>query len=126
MVNDTIDILDPYIINLKIEFSISTLPGTDKDIAMDKSLTAIKRYFSNGFFIGEHVQVSDIYSTLKEVSEVLDVTRVVIYNAPGSQYSGITFSVNKNMSPDGARLLCPKNAIFEIKYPEVDVKGKVV
>ena len=126
MVNDTIDILDPYIINLKIEFSISTLPGTDKDIAMDKSLTAIKRYFSNGFFIGEHVQVSDIYSTLKEVSEVLDVTRVVLYNAPGSQYSGITFSVNKNMSPDGARLLCPKNAIFEIKYPEVDVKGKVV
>tara|TARA_A100000172_G_scaffold79881_1_gene67996 strand:- start:1019 stop:2815 length:1797 start_codon:yes stop_codon:yes gene_type:complete len=126
MVNDTIDILDPYIINLKIEFSVSTLPGTDKDIAMSKSLAAIKRYFSDGFFIGEHLQISDMYSVLKEIPEVLDVTRVVLFNAPGSQYSGISFSVNKNMSPNGAKLLCPKNAIFEFKYPEVDIKGKVV
>jgi hypothetical protein len=29
------------------------------------------------------------------------------------------------MSPDGNMLVCPKNAIFELKFPEVDIKGKL-
>lgn len=124
MVNDTIDILDPYIINLGIDFVITTLPQTNKQLALNQAYQQIVSFFQSGFYIGEHFQISSIYAELKKVPNVLDVVHVKIINKTGAQYSNIQFSVNKNMSPDGGQIICPKNAIFEIKYPSVDIKGK--
>ena len=124
MVNDTIDILDPYIINLGIEFVITTLPQTEKSIALNSAIARLKQYYSPGNFIGEHFQISDIYSELKKVPDVLDVVHVKVINKAGAQYSNINFSIDKNLSPEGSSIICPRNAIFEIKYPAVDIKGK--
>ena len=33
--------------------------------------------------------------------------------------------INKNMSPDGTYLIAPKNGVFEIKFPHVDIVGKI-
>ena len=124
MVNDTIDILDPYIINLGIEFSVATLPNANADSVIANSTALLKQRFSNTFFIGEHFDITEIYSALKEIREVLDVLHVKVVNKVGIKYSNVQFSVNKNLSPSGTKLMCPKNAIFEIKFPEVDIKGK--
>jgi len=124
MVNDTIDILDPYIINLGIEFVITTLPQTEKSIALNSAIARLKQYYSPGNFIGEHFQISDIYSELKKVPDVLDVVHVKVISKTGAQYSNINFSIDKNLSPEGSSIICPRNAIFEIKYPAVDIKGK--
>ncbi|MAH97891.1 MAG: hypothetical protein CMA12_00890 [Euryarchaeota archaeon] len=124
MMNDTIDLLDAHIINLGIEFIITVLPQAEKGTALAKANGQLSRYFSEGFYIGEHFQISDIYSELKKIPEVLDVTHVKIINKSGAQYSNIQFSVDKNLSPSGASLICPQNAIFEIKFPAVDIKGK--
>ena len=124
MVNDTIDILDPYIINLGIEFVITTLPQTEKSIALNSAIARLKQYYSPGNFIGEHFQISDIYSELKKVPDVLDVVHVKVISKTGAQYSNINFSIDKNLSPEGSSIICPRNAIVEIKYPAVDIKGK--
>ena len=126
MINDTIDILDPYVINLGIDFVVKTLATADKTRVMSNCLEAITRRFSQeAFFIGEHMTVSDVYSVLKDVDDVLDVVKVKINNKSGGNYSSVEFDINKNLSPDGDSLICPKNAIFEIKYFETDIKGKV-
>ena len=124
MVNDTIDILDPYIINIGIEFVITTLPQTDKSIALNEALARLKQYYAPGMFIGEQFQISDIYAELKKASSVLDVANVKVVNKTGAQYSNVQFSIDRNLSPEGAQIICPKNAIFEIKFPAVDIKGK--
>ena len=41
MINDTIDILDPYIINLGIEFSIKTVSGVDKKLVIGRCIDAL-------------------------------------------------------------------------------------
>jgi hypothetical protein len=126
MINDTIDILDPYVINLGVEFVVKTLATTDKTRVMAECLDAIKRrYSTETFFIGEHMTISDLYAALKDVDDVLDVVKIKIVNKSGGNYSPILFDVNKNLSPDGDTLLCPKNAIFEIKFYETDIKGKI-
>jgi hypothetical protein len=125
MVNDTIDILDPYIINLGIEFVISVMRQNDKSLAVDAAINALNSAFVGGFFIGEHIEISDIYNILKSVPSILDVVTVKLINKTGAQYSNVQFSVNKNISPDGGRLICPANAIFEIKFSDIDIKGKV-
>ncbi len=124
MMNDTIDILDPYIINVGIEFVIKVLPSVDRNLVISEAVNRIKKRFSRGYFIGEHFQISDIYSELKRARNVLDVVKVKVINKSGGQYSYINFSIEENLSPEGDYLMCPKNAIFEIKFPSVDVKGK--
>ena len=125
MVNDTIDILDPYIINLGIEFTITTMPSANADGVLSAASSIIKRLYASDFYIGEHFQITDVYSELKKLTNVLDVTSVKIFNKTGAQYSNVRFSINKNFSPDGNLLMCPKNAIFEVKFVDVDIKGKI-
>ncbi len=125
MINDTIDILDPYIINIGIEFVARLTPGQNKNTVMGAANRAIRDSLKSGFFIAEPLYVSNIYSELKKVEGILDVVSVKIINKAGGQYSGTTFNINKNMSLDGSYLLAPANAVFEIKYPEVDIRGKL-
>ena len=125
MVNDTVDILDPYIINLGIEFVITTMPSANADGVLATAIAVLQRHYAADFYIGEHFQISDVYSELKKLTNVLDVTNVKIYNKTGAQYSNVRFSINKNFSPDGSLLMCPKNAIFEVKFVDVDIEGKI-
>jgi len=125
MINDTIDILDPYIINLGVDFTIKLKPGMNRSDIQAIAVEKIRKAFAEGFFIGESLYVSNLYSILKDIDAVLDVSSVKITNKSGGQYSATSFVINKNLSPDGSQLLCPENAIFEIKYPEVDIRGKI-
>jgi hypothetical protein len=125
MINDTIDILDPYIINIGIFFDIKASAGAEKFDTLQECIDAITKQYSSKFFIGESLYVSDIYKALNEVPGVLDVISVKLLNKIGSNYSGNVLDIKRNMSPDGGHLVAPKNAILEIKFPEVDIKGKV-
>jgi len=62
---------------------------------------------------------------LKKDPRILDVIKVTIVNKTAGQYSPAGFNVDKNLSPDGSYLMAPQNAVFEIKFPAVDIKGKV-
>jgi len=125
MLNDTIDILDPYIINLGIEFIVKPTTNADKFVLLDACVDALRRKYSTAFFIGEPIYISDIYATLKEVVGVLDVIKAKIVNKTGGIYAGTEIDINRNLSPDGDYLMVPKNAILEIKYPATDFKGKI-
>ena len=125
MVNDTIDILDAYIINIGIDFVIKSVNGANATDVMDAAIDTVKEKFSNGFFIGEPIYLSDIYSELKKNPNVLDVIKVKLVNKTGGQYSFVKFDINSNLSADGDFLIAPKNAVFEIKFPDTDIKGKV-
>ncbi len=126
MINDTIDILDPFIIDVGIEFVIKPREGADRYQAFDDSIAALASHFAQPFFIGEPLYISDIYSALKTVDNVLDVTKVKISNKSGGAYSQTSIDIDSNLSPDGSYLMVPKNAILQIKFPEVDITGKVI
>ena len=126
MMNDTIDILDPYILNLGIEFTMKAQAGTNKYALLDKATTALTSKFTTGFFIGEAFYISDVYSELKKVEGILDVLTVKLSAKTGGNYSSANIDINTNLSPDGSYLMVPANAIVEIKFPTTDIKGKVV
>jgi phage-related baseplate assembly protein len=125
MISDTIDILDPYIINFGIDFIVKPASNADKFILLDACVEALRKKYSTAFFIGETIYISDIYEALKAVTGVLDVVKVKLINKSGGSYSGVEININQNLSPDGSYLIVPKNAILELKYPDVDIKGKI-
>jgi len=125
MINDTIDILDPYILNFGINFIVKPKKMSDKFIVMDQCVEALKENFSQPLFIGEALYISDIYEVLKNVSGVLDVIKVTLTSKSGGEYSTASIDINKNISTDGSYLAVPKNAILELKFPDTDIIGKV-
>jgi len=125
MLSDTIDILDPFVLNIGIEFIIKPQAATNKFVALQNAISALKEKYNTSFYIGEQFSISDVYSYLKDVPGVLDVLKVRLINKTTSQYSPAAIDINNNLSPDGNYLMVPKNAIIEIKFPETDIQGKV-
>ena len=125
MISDTIDILDPFILNFGINFMIKSKPGSNKFTTLDTAMDALRQYYTQNYYIGQHFSISDVYSVLKEVPDVLDVLSVKIVSKTTVGYSQAEIDINENTSPDGDSVIIPKNAIVEIKFPEVDIVGKV-
>ena len=125
MINDTIDILDPFIINIGINFVVKPELNSDKFRVLNDCVEALANEYSTPLFIGEGLSLSRIFNTLNNVPGVNDTVKVQITNKNNSSYSNVFFAIAENMSLDGDALVCPKNAIFEMKFPEVDIKGKL-
>ena len=124
MMNDTIDILDPYIINVGINFVIKADIGADKYIVLNSAINALQKKYNAHFFIGESLYISDIYQELKKTTGVLDVLKVKLTNPQGTNYSSTKINIEQNLSPDGSYLITPQNALLELKFPQTDIKGK--
>tara|TARA_R110000796_G_scaffold33_2_gene106 strand:- start:384 stop:2177 length:1794 start_codon:yes stop_codon:yes gene_type:complete len=128
MINDSIDILDANIINLRISFKIVAFPNVNKFSALDIAKEDVARYFSarNHYDIGEPFSITDVFAVLKNSSAVLDVVEVDITVQSGGDYADSNFIINNNKTADGRKIICPENAVFEIKYPNSDIAGTVV
>lgn len=124
MINDTIDILDPYILNFGINFVVKPQKMSDKFLVIERCVEALREHFSQPSFIGEALYISDIYEVLKNVVGVLDVVKASIFIKSGGDYSESSIEIEKNLSPDGSYLAVPSNAIMELKFPDVDIIGK--
>jgi len=125
MINDTIDILDPFVVNLGIDFIVKPQSGADKYDVLNRCINALAAKYNQGYFIGESFYISDVYEELKKVKGVLDVLKVKLTNKVGGSYADTILEINDNLSPDGSYLLVPNNVILEIKFPSQDIRGKV-
>jgi len=125
MINDTIDIIHTDIINFGIEFEIVSELTVDKREVLNNALFQVKEEFSRMRDIGEPLFVTDVYKALKKAKGVLDVVDVKIICKNGGLYSDTFIDVAQFTSPDGRYIEIPINSIFEIKYPDNDIKGSV-
>jgi hypothetical protein len=125
MINDTIDILDADIVNFGIEFEVVAELTEDKREVLSNAIFEVKQEFSRLRDIGEPLFITDIYKALKKAKGVLDVTEVKVACKNGGLYSDIFIDVPQATSPDGRYVEIPNNSIFEIKYPDNDIKGSI-
>jgi len=125
MINDSIDILDAYIINIGIEFEIVIDPGANKYAALRMASRAIENEFRIHKEIGEPIIKTDYFKALKDVDEIIDVAKIKVVNKNGLPYSEVVFSIEKNTTVDDRVIIPPKHHIFELKYPDVDIKGTI-
>lgn len=125
MINDTIDILDAKIVNFAIEFEVIGDLERDKYDTLTACNNALKKEFSIVRDVGENFFITDIYSALKKVKGVVDVTSVKVKLKTGGVYSDIRFNIEENKSSDGRYINIPENVIVEIKFPDSDIKGSI-
>jgi len=125
MINDTIDILDPKIINIKINFVAVVDYSQNKFEALDAAIDEIREMFEEKLDIGQSIQITKIYNVLNNLDEIVDVTNVKVEYQTGSRYSEETLNIDDYISADGRILYAPENVVYELKYPNLDIKGTI-
>ena len=125
MINDTLDILDAYILNFGIDFIVKPKEGVNKFELLSSCTAQLATKYSQSYYIGEPIYISDMYAELKKVDGVLAVSSVKLVSKDGTRYSNTRIDINKNLSPDGTMLAIPNNVVAELKFPSVDIRGKV-
>ena len=125
MVNDTVDILDANIVNLGISFTVLSQPFADKYELLDECFAVLTRMFKVKPEIGEAFVVTDVFKALNNIPGVADTTDVNVFQKTGTNYSTSFLNIESSYSPDRRYIYVPKNFIYEVKYPNVDIEGVV-
>lgn len=125
MLNDTVDILDPRIINLGVRFVAIGEKDFNKYDLLLKATAALEIHFKNLPELGEPFYVSEIYKILNKIDGIVDVLDVTVEQKRGAPYSTTPYNINLNKSADGIYVNIPENVIWEIKYPVNDIKGEI-
>ena len=125
MINDTIDILDAKIVNIKIDFEASINMEFDKFVVFNQAIARLRDYFLVKMDIGENLIITDIYNALNKIKGISDVDQVKVTNAFGSGYSSVKYNIEDFTSANGKVVYAPENVIFEVKYLFKDIKGAV-
>tara|TARA_B100000035_G_scaffold99827_1_gene84718 strand:- start:13221 stop:15062 length:1842 start_codon:yes stop_codon:yes gene_type:complete len=128
MIGDNIEIRDAYIINIGIDFELIVLPEYNNSEVLIKCIDSLKEYFNiNNWQINQPIQLRDIYVRLDKIKGVQTVKNINIKNIAGESlgYSPYAYDiVNATQNQVIYPSLDP--SIFEIKYPNTDIKGRVV
>ena len=125
MINDTIDLLDATIVNFKIDYEILVDINANRFTVINDANLALRNFYSKGFDIGEALIITDIYKVLQKVDGVVDVIDVSVEEKTGPSYANSNYNFVGNLSADGREILGQPSVIFELKFPNVDVRGSV-
>ena len=128
MIGDTIAIKDAFVININCDFEIITLPNYNNNEVLINCINALKTYFDiNKWQINQPIITRDLFTTLDAIEGVQTVKKVLIGNKRGttSGYSQYAYDIN-GATQNGVIYPSLDPSIFEVKYPNQDIKGKVV
>ena len=126
MVNDTIDILDAKVVNIGIEFVAVINTDQDKFQALSAAIKTLQNeMFAEKYDIGQPIYITNIYDLLNNLDEIVDVVDVRIVSKTTGLYSDFSLNINEYISADGRILYAPEDVIYEIKYPNRDIKGTI-
>jgi len=128
MIGDTMAIKDAFVINVDCNFEIITLPNYNNNEVLINCINALKSYFNiNNWQINQPIITRDLYTTLDAIEGVQTVKKVIIGNKRGttSGYSQYAYDID-GATQNGVIYPSLDPSIFEVKFPNQDIKGKVV
>lgn len=128
MLTDTIILKSAYIINIQVEFDIVLRPNYTSREVLATCLSLLKDYFSREKWqINQPIILSEVYTLLDQVAGVQSVQKVRINNIAGTTkgYSQYSYDI-PGATLNGVIYPSLDPSVFEVKYPDVDIQGRVV
>tara|TARA_Y100001963_G_scaffold158085_2_gene256453 strand:+ start:6776 stop:8575 length:1800 start_codon:yes stop_codon:yes gene_type:complete len=126
IVNDTIDILDATIINFGINYVVVIDSDANRFNVINQATEAITKHLNNNQYdIAEDIIITDFYKVLQKVKGIVDVVDLEIVGKNGTIYSAANYDFEDKLTVDGRKIKAEQNTIFELKFPNLDIKGSV-
>jgi hypothetical protein len=128
ILSDGINIKDAYYINVGVNFDIIVLPAYNSREVLNQALFSVKDYFNiDKWQINQPIILSDIYNLLNAVQGVQSVVKVDITNKYGvvNGYSEYGYDI-KGATKNNIIYPSLDPSIFEVRYPDNDIYGKII
>ncbi len=128
MITDGINIIDGFIINIGVDFEIICYQNYNKSEVLSACLSEIQSYFEiDNWAFNKPINISEIELILANVEGVMSVPSVKINNlcAGDGNYSPNKYNID--VATKG-KIVYPSldPSIFEVKYPNKDIKGRAL
>ena len=128
MLTDAINIKDGYVVNFGVDFEISVTSNENSNEVLANCISAIQDLYKiNDMQLNQPIVKSELYTRLYKVKGVLNVAKCEFINKVGDgvSYSKYRYDMMTALQ-DGILYPSLDPMIFELKYPNSDVRGKVV
>lgn len=129
IVSDAMDILDAIIVNVGVEYTVTIEKGYQQNIVLSSINAKLREYFKlDNQQINKPIIIGEVENIILNVAGVMGLINIQILNRSGIQsgnlYSSYSHNIKQNL--DRGLLFPPLGGIFELKYPNEDIKGSVI
>lgn len=126
VIGDSIRIKEAFPINIGIDFEIIALPNFNSNEVLRNCIITLQNYFNiDEWQVNEPIILRDVYAQLDNVQGVQTVKNINFTNKTGGSYSNYKYDV-KGAMIDNVIYPSIDPMVFEVKYPNSDITGKVV
>ena len=126
MVTDAINIKDAFYINIGVNFDITVLSGYSNKDVLTNCIASLQDHFNiDKWQINQPIILSDVISKLLQIRGVQSVVKLEVVNKQGGNYSPYGYDIT-GATKKGNIYPSLDPAIFEIRYPNTDIQGRVV
>ena len=125
LLTDAVNIKDAFIVNVSMKYEIITLPNSvSRDVLLACNTALIDHFEIAKWSINQPINISSIYTLLDRVKGVQSVEKIYFENKVGGNYSEYAYDIK---GATKGNIIYPSYdpCIFEIKFPEIDIQGRV-
>jgi hypothetical protein len=128
MMTDAVNIIDGFVVNIGVDFEIVVYSNYNKREVITSCLTELQDYFNtDNWTFNKPINISEIELILANVEGVMSVPSVKISNLCGGDgnYSPNKYNIDEATK---GKIVYPSldPCIFEVKYPNKDIKGRAI
>jgi hypothetical protein len=128
VIGDSVRIKDAFVINIGVNFDVTVAPNYNSNEVILSAITAVREYFNiNNWQVNQPILLKNLSLLIDNVDGVQTVKNVEVVNLTGQAlgYSNYSYDV-KGATISNVVYPSIDPMIFEVKYPNVDIKGRVV
>lgn len=128
MITDAVNMIDGFVVNIGVDFDVICYSNYNKREVIANCLIKVQDYFNiDNWTFNKPINISELELILANVEGVMSVPSVKIYNLCGGDGN---YSANKYNIDEATRgkMVYPSldPCIFEVKYPNKDIKGRAL
>ena len=127
MLTDAINIKNAFVINIDVEFEITTFKNFNNGEVVTNCINELKKFFNiDRWQINQPIIINEIFNVLGTVDGVASIGSVNVNNKFSEVlgYSKYKYDIEQ-ATVNGIIYPSLDPSIFEVKYPNADIKGRV-
>jgi hypothetical protein len=128
MITDGINIIDGYVINIGVDFVITVYKGFNKKDVLLNCINTVKEFFKiENWNFSQPINLSQLQLEVAKVEGVQSVVELTVSNktALDGDYSPVEYDIDA-ATKNGIIYPSVDPSIFEIRYPDSDIRGSVL
>jgi hypothetical protein len=125
ILTDGVNLLDGFVINIGINFEIICYPNYNKTEILVQCINALKEYFGiENMTFNQTINLSEVELLLANIEGVSSVPMLELTNKCGGKYAPHSYNI---IAATKDKVVYPSldPSVFEIKFPDADIKGRV-